>query len=165
MIKIGDVFEIPLSNGHKAFGQLVYKDKQMGPLIQVFDLIIDRTVDDVQQLKDSEPLFPPVITGINAMVRKGIWKVIGNLPVENFIYPNFIRTLYDTKTGKAGIWFLWDGKRVIRVGEKLSDEHKKLEYLVVWSPFDLVERIETGKYPFPYSELINNNQFEPRKLE
>lgn len=163
MIKIGDIIEISLSNGHKAYGQLVCKDKQMGPLIQIFDLTNDKGIEDIQQLKNVKPLFPPVITGVNAMVRQDLWKVIGHLPIETFVYPNFIRTLYDEKTGKAGTWYLWDGEKNIRIGSRLSDKHKKLEYLIVWSPFDLVERIETGVYPFPYGELIKNNRFEPRK--
>jgi len=163
MIKIGDIFKIPLSNRRKAYGQFVYKDQQMGPLILVFNLITERQIDDIQKLINVKPLFPPVITGVNAMTRTGNWKVIGKLPVENFTYPNFIRNLYDEKTGKAGIWLLWDGEKNIRIGRKLSDKQKKLEYLVVWSPQDVVYRIETGTYPFPYGDLIVKNEFEPRK--
>jgi hypothetical protein len=36
-----------------------------------------------------------------------------------------------------------------------------LEFLSVWSPYDVAERIETGKGLFPNSELILNNQFTP----
>ena len=36
--KVGDIFEIPLSNREKAYGQYLHYSK-MGPLIQVFDLI------------------------------------------------------------------------------------------------------------------------------
>ena len=42
-------------------------------------------------------------------------------------------------------------------------EYKKLEFLVVWDPKNVVDRIETGKTPFPYSDLIENNEFTPIK--
>lgn len=162
MIKLGDVFELRLSNGRKAYGQFVHKDKVMGPLLQVFSLVTekDATLDEIMR---SGPLFPPVITGLYAAVRKGLWKVVGHLPVENFIYPNFIRTLYDQETGKASIWFLWNGEKSIRIGSELTPEQKKLEYLAVWSPYDVVLRIEAGELPFPYGELIRDNKFKPKK--
>jgi hypothetical protein len=34
---------------------------------------------------------------------------------------------------------------------------------VVWSPADIVERIETGQVPFPYGDLIRANAFAPRR--
>ncbi len=165
MVKIGDIFDIPLSNGRRAYGQLVFKDKQFGPLIQVFDLISSTQINDVQQLENLKPLFPPVITGVNAMTRAGKWTVIGHSSVENFIYPKFVRTFYDENSGEACIWFIWDGEKETRLGKILPDEYKKLEYLVVWSPFDVVARIETGEYPFPYGDLIAKNQFKPKRQE
>jgi hypothetical protein len=111
----------------------------------------------------SKPLFPPVITGLYAAIKNGSWKVIGHQPVLNFIHPRFLSNLYDPDTGKAGIWFLWDGERDIRIGPTLPPEYKELEFLVVWTPQLVVNRIETGKIPFPYGDLIKNNKFTPVK--
>ena len=44
MPKIGDIFEIPLKNEKKAYGQFVFNDIEQGPLIQVFDLIVKNGV-------------------------------------------------------------------------------------------------------------------------
>ena len=161
-IGIGDIIEMPLSNGRKVFGQYVFMDKKMGPLVQVFDLITEHPIQ-LEQLKDAKALFPPVITGLFAAIRTKLWHVIGHLPVEGFVYPKFVSTFYNEKNGKAGVWFMWDGEKSIRIGDKLSPEYKKLEYLVVWDPHDVVHRIETKEYPYPYGDLIQRNAFTPRK--
>ena len=134
----------------------------MGHLFQVYDLITEGIVQ-IDQLKEAKPLFPPVIVGLRAALRLGLWTIVGWMPVDEFVYPNFVSTLYDQKTGKARIWFLWDGERYIRIGDKLPEKYKKLEYSIVWSPYDVVKRIETGEYPFPYRELIQNNEFTPKQ--
>jgi hypothetical protein len=160
-LRVGDILGIPLSDGRTAFGQYMHWDKKMGPLVQIFDLV---TVHEIQpeQLENAEPLFPPIFTGLFAAVRTGFWKVIGHRNIVDFIYPEFVSTFYDEKTGKARLWFLWDGEHSTRIGYKLPPEYKQLEYLVVWDPHDIVARIETGEYPYPYGDLIQNNSFQPR---
>lgn len=160
MIRIGDLFEIPLSSGKNAYGQYVFRDK-MGPMIQVFDLITENRIS-IDQLKNPKLLFPPIIIGLSAAIRTGFWTIIGSMPIERFKYPNFVSTLYNEKTGKAGIWFLYNGEEDVRIGPILPDELKKLEFLIVWSPHDVTHRIETGEYPFPYRDLIMHNELKPR---
>ncbi len=162
-LKIGDIFEMTLSDHRKAYGQYIYWDKKMGPLVQIFDLIF---VDEInlEDLAAAKPLFPPVITGLFAAVKTGLWNVIGNFPVKDFKYHPFVSTLFDQKTGEARIWFLWDGEKSIKLGYQLTASQKQLEYLTVWNPPNLMKRIETGEYPFPYGDLIQNNKFIPNVL-
>jgi hypothetical protein len=134
----------------------------MGPIIQVFDLFSDSKIR-AQEFETAQPLFPPIFTGLFAAIRTGLWSIVGKSGIKDFVYPNFVSTLYDQKTGKARTWFLWDGNKSIPLGLQLPDEYKKLEYLVVWSPYDVVKRIETGEYLYPYRELIMNNEFVPRQ--
>lgn len=162
MVKLGAVFEIPLEKGLFAYGQYVFKDLKMGPIVQVFDLFSESRIQ-VKELDFAKPLFPPIITGIIVAIRSGLWSVIGKREVKNFIYPNFVSAYYDQKTGKARTWFLWDGAKYIPLGSQLPEEFKRLEYLIVWSPSDVVRRIETGEYLFPYRELILNNEFMPHQ--
>jgi hypothetical protein len=162
MIKVGDVFEITLSDGRYAYGQYVFRDQKMGPIVQIFDLISEEHVS-IGQLGSVRSLFPPIITGLFAAIRTGMWKVIGRRPVEGFAYQNFVSTLFDDKTGKARIWFLWNGEKSIKLGPQLPKEYKNLEYLMVWNPPDVVKRIETGEYVFPFRELILNNEFAPKE--
>jgi hypothetical protein len=157
--KVGDIFEIPLSKGRKAYGQYLHHSK-MGPIVQVFDLISDNVTID--QIVSSNLLFPPVITGLYAAIKNGYWKVIGYRPILGFVHPKFVSTLYDQDTGKAGIWFLWNGEIDIQIGPVLPSEYKNLEFLVVWDPTNVVHRIETREMPFPYGDLIKNNEFIPK---
>jgi hypothetical protein len=164
-IKIGDIFEIYLSDGRMAYGQYVYQDKTMGPLIQVFDKI-SRTKLSIDDLRDAHPLFPTVITGLFAAIRDGVWTVVGNTPVNQFKYPGFLKNLFDSKTGKARTWFLWNGMTSMPLGSTLSTDQKKLEFLVIWNPSDIVERIEAGgARPYPFEDLIERNQFKPLQSE
>ncbi len=159
--KIGDIFEIPLSDGRKAYGQLLNLSK-MGPIIQVFDLISDGS-PTLEEIVDSKLLFPPVITGLFAAIRDKMWKVIGNIPVPNFVQPNFVTARYDEQTGEVRRWSLWDGEKFTGIGPELPLEYKDYEFLVVWTPIHVVRRIETGQMPFSYYDLIKNNRYTPRK--
>jgi hypothetical protein len=145
----------------KAYGQYLHYST-MGPIIQVFDILAKDDVT-IEQIMTSHRLFPPVITGLFAAIKNKVWKIIGYRPVTNFVHPQFISTLYNQQTGKAGIWFLWDGERDLKIGSALPSEYKGLEFLVVWNPQDIVDRIETGEIPFPYGDLIKNNEFTPVK--
>lgn len=144
-VKVGDIIEIPLSDGRKAYGQYVFKDEKQGPLLQVFNLITkDRP--ELEVILNSELLFPPVFTGLMAAVHRGLWTVIGYKEVENFIYPNFIAHAHDKSVTNAP-YYLWDGKEYKLLGKELPEEFNKLEQLVVWNPPMVTERIESGKIP------------------
>ncbi len=156
LVKIGDIFEIPISNNRKAFGQYIYYDEKQGPLIQVFDYYLKNNEGvDLNSIVKSKMLFPPIIVGLTAAIRNKLWNIVGNKSIENFIYPGFVSTLRNPKTNEATIWFYWDGSKWINLGKKLKNEYKKKEFLAVYSPYDIPERIETGKKP--YEELVLTN--------
>lgn len=134
----------------------------MGPIIQVF-AHIDYERPELDLILNSGALFPPIITGLFAAVRTGFWKKIGSKKVESVHYPGFISTLYDQITREAAIWYYWDGEKSIQLGPKLPEEYITKEYLMVWDPHDVIHRIETGAYPFPYKDLIMYNKYSPRK--
>ncbi len=161
MAKVGQVFEIPLSGQKKAFGQFLRKDK-MGPMIQVFNLI-SKDTPEINVILNSDQMFPPIFTGVTAALRNGFWKALVVTQVKYFEYPGFISNFHNEKTGTAGIWFYWNGEKSIRLGNELPEKYKNKEYLMVWDPHDVVLRIETGEYPFPYKDLIRNNKYTPRE--
>jgi hypothetical protein len=162
IIKVGDIFEIPLSEGRKAFGHYLYFSKK-GPLVQIYNIITEKDIE-IQEITKAEPLFPPVITGLHAAIKAKMWRVIGHIAVVDFVHPFFVSTLYNEKTGKAGLWFLWDGQKDVRIGSILPEKYKNLEFLIVWNPKNIERRIETGEMPYPYRDLIRNNEFVPREL-
>lgn len=149
-VRVGDIFQIPLSDGRMAYGQYVYRDKKHGPIIRIFDVITEDDVDfDTirDRLVRAQLLFPPVITGVYAAVKTGLWKVIGRLPVDDFEYPKFINVL-DENYHPISDWFLITKDKTIRLGKRLPSKYKNLEILAVWSPYDVVHRIETGENPY-----------------
>jgi hypothetical protein len=161
MVKVGDLFEITLSDGRKAIGHFVYWDEKYGPFIQVFNIIKYKYELKIEDAITKGYMFPPIITGLKAAVRKGLWPVIGKRKITDFKYPNFLRAYWNEKTGEVKNWFLFDGVNTFSLGSVLPEEYKNLEYLVVWSPFDVIYRIETGTIPFPYGEMIRDNKFIP----
>jgi hypothetical protein len=155
--RVGDVYQIPLSDGRSAYGQYVYFDKRYGPLIQIYDYFTKGQKNiDLDQITNSPALFPPVITGINSNIRDGDWKIIGNKQVANFVYPGFISTLEDPRTRQATTWYFWDGIKSERLGTGLPQKYKSLEFLAVY-PGKMVEsRIISGEKP--YKKLIETNR-------
>jgi len=154
-IKIGDVFEIPLSDGRKAYGQYLFRDGRMGPLIRVFDLFSSEEVRTellLDRLRSARSLFPPVITGLVAAISTGFWQVIGHMPIGEFTYPGFISAMHEDYE-QRGPWYLWNGEKYIQLGRNLPEEYKHLEFLVVWDPHDIPHRMETGQNP--YEKLIH----------
>ncbi len=153
-VQVGDVFEIPLSDGKIAYGQYVYRDQRNGPIIQVFETTSNTRIgfDQVQgQLIHAKLLFPPVATGLFAAIRTGLWRVIGHIPIKDFKYPRFISVFHENYQPMSD-WFLIELNEDVRIGKRLPEKYKNLELLTVWSPYDIVHRIETGENP--YTEMI-----------
>lgn len=103
----------------------------MGPIIRVFDLISKEQQIDLNSLLERKLLFPPIITGLFAAIRTGLWKKVGKLPVANFTHPMFILSRWNDRTGEVLYWSLWDGINFIDMGKYLPEEYKDLEFLTV----------------------------------
>ena len=76
------------------------------------------------------------------------WKVVGNIPAENFKYPGFIWK--DGGSHSKNVvtrWHFFDGKSNIEIGKRLPNEYKKLAYQANFPPEGVVERILTDKDP------------------
>ena len=144
-IKIGDVYQIPLPNGHFAFAQYVYLHSLMGYLVRVFYHIQETgdTIPSPEQLLASGQRFPPVFVGLVAAVRTGKWRRVGKFPVENFQFPVF-RTTSAAKLGIRDDWQLWDGECYRFVG-KLPEEYRSFEIRQVWGLGNLAARIVGGR--------------------
>jgi hypothetical protein len=71
--KIGDVFEIPLSDGRQAYCQYVLRKDDFGDMVRVFRLFSSEPLISTNQLLGNGILFPPVFAALLAAVRGGIW--------------------------------------------------------------------------------------------
>lgn len=149
-LRPGDVFEIPLSDGRKAYGQYAFKDK-MGPIVLIFQNLTQPDEEpEIEELDPKKLLFPPVFTGLNAAIKANLWKVIVHRPIEKFEYPGFVSAHYNHEVGRYGNWYLWNGEEYRLLGQDLPEKYRSLERLVIWDPMDIVERIESGDNPYEY---------------
>lgn len=160
-IKIGVVFQIPLSDGRKAYAQYVYDD--WGNIIRIFNYFTSGDEKpDLDKIDTSDLLFPPIHAGIHFGVRSCGWKVIGKLPATDYIFKGFLshqEVLPMPKDRKEPVriqsWTLWDGKKHIPLGEKLPEEYQNYESRAIFAPDHIVERIETGFDMFAYPKKHN----------
>lgn len=143
-IKIGDIYEIPLPDKRYAYAQHVNRNAEYGYLIRVFNQIVTVPMRDIDQLDESQLLFPPVFVGLRATVSSGRWKRIGNKPVNTFTFPLFRQTI-GTKPGTYSDWRIWDGVLTKKVGA-LPVSYRSLELECVWGDEGLEERIVAGTY-------------------
>ncbi|MEN4013084.1 MAG: Imm26 family immunity protein [Bellilinea sp.] len=148
-LRVGSVFEIPLGGNRKAFGRYLHKDLQSGPIIHIFNTILDNTQEiNISKLPDFGNMFPPVFVGLHAAIREGYWKIVGFIPVKNFHYPGFITAHWGGDPPKIHQWLLWDGKQYRSLGSKLPEKYKNFEFYGVYTAYDITKRIETGEGSF-----------------
>lgn len=149
-LKVGDIIEIPLPNGKKAYGQYLGKDS-WGDLLQIFDYVADQKSElDLPVLKTMNIKFGPILTRIRVgiKIREFNWKKIGNIKVTSFKRPHFIwKEGGPMAKSITTRWYLYDGIKSTEIGKKLPNEYKSLEYLTNYSPQSLVIRIATGENP------------------
>lgn len=162
-LKLGDIFEIPLSGNRKTYGQYIFMDKRYGPLVRIFNYIVKLSdVPKIEKIIQAPLLFPPIIMGIHATIREGIWKVVGNIKMTDFTYPGFLHPNWDPTTGHASRWSLWNGETTIDLGEKVPGHYKEKECIAVYSYDLVVKRIETGHVTFKH--LIDTNYYHPDQI-
>lgn len=161
MIRVGDIFEIQIAHRRFVYGQYVHKS-ELGPMVVIYDMFFDEPIVDVNLLKNSKLLFPPVLTGLNAAIKSRLWKRVGRIDVLDYSDTKFISAWWDDKTGKVHHWSLWDGKQFVRIGSLLPDEYKNLEFCIVWDPQNLMKRIISKEVPYPYKDMIKYGNYDPK---
>ena len=144
ILKIGDIFCIPLQTGQYAYGQLVFRDSTSEYpyqfMVRIFDFF-SKEIIDISELDTTRLLFPPVFTGLLGAIRDDAWYIIGRKPVEDFTFPLFRVCKFYDAPGKYDRWYLWDGQKETFLGE-LPENYRLLENLCLWGYELLRERIE-----------------------
>lgn len=150
-IKIGDIFEIPLKNKKKAFGQYVFSDRNTGPIIQIFDYIISTNqTPDIIGIVNSKLRFPPVYTGIGGIIKLGRWKVISHQDVTNYHFNGFLTVRWNMNTKVVTKWLFYDGNKDVDLGLNLPEKFRDLEWCAILSYDHIEKRIETGFSTFDF---------------
>lgn len=142
-VKIGDVFEVPTSNG-LVYGQYTHKNDEYGALIRIFTGFYPTRPNDLTTIS-LQPVQFTVFFPIQRAVNLGLITHCANFPVipENAVFPIF-RSASRSKEGKrsADNWWVWDGATSKRLGRILTEEEKKYPVEGIISFPLLVERAE-----------------------
>jgi hypothetical protein len=157
--KIGDVFSVKIDEGSKKYFQLVAFDLTQlnSDVIRAFKEVypIDANPDLAEVLNGEVEFYAHCVTKFG--VKMELWEKVGNKPDLGNIKQILFRNSedYGSKVEKEPIkisdkWYVW------RIGEKFKDvgrlegENRKAEIGIVVNPYDVLERIKTGKYSFVY---------------
>ncbi len=154
--KIGDIFSVNLENGYKKYFQLIAYD-----LTQLNSDVI-RSFKDEYKIGDA-PSLQRIIDGeiefyAHCVTKSGLklnlWIKEGNITEVGNLNDIIFRDTNDYSNPNVEIsnnWYIWriNDKDFTRVG-KLIGENRKAEIGIVINPFDIVNRIKTGKYQFQY---------------
>lgn len=160
--KIGDVFSVKIDENNKKYFQLIAFDS-----IQLNSDVI-RAFKKVYSLADSPELSDIVTDEVDFYahcvtkfgLKMGLWETTGNI-LEVGDYSNVIfKDTNDagTRPGQqvaiSDKWYIWriNDLDFTNVG-KLEGENRKAEIGVVVNPYDIVDRIKTGKYNFFYPDF------------
>ncbi|MGH7203249.1 MAG: Imm26 family immunity protein [Candidatus Levyibacteriota bacterium] len=173
LIKVGDVFKIPLSNNKFAYGQFVYEDKKRGDILRVFDKQTKGAAEqlNIADIDSSKLQFPPIYASMWWAVKEHGWEVIGTLPVDDYTFKGFLYHMavpgyYPDGGGKVKEWSLWDGEKYIDLGEKLPDKYLDYEDTGILPADLVVQRIETGfdslEYPKKYNRYITRDELKAK---
>lgn len=148
LAKLGDVIEIPLSNGKFVSAQYVGNGEQAGlagPLIRLFSPVRSNPVSSLSEIDFQSELIPPVFVGINPPLRTKRWRIIGNVPYNEFEFPRF-RYTSDLTPGTKTNWKIINPDGSWDVVGSLPQSMQKLGFPYVYSADTLDRRLTTGRY-------------------
>lgn len=158
--KIGDVFWVRINDVSKKFFQLIAFDSTQlnSDVIRVFKEAypIEDTPEISEIIKGEVDFYAHCVTKLG--LKMMLWEIVGNslnigeLSIILFRGSSDSGSISsDTQMKVSFNWYVWQigDANFTRVG-KLEGENKKAELGLVVNPYDITERIKTGKYSFFY---------------
>ena len=146
VLKIGDVFCIPLLDDKYAYCQYVYESASKASMIRVSNKISTKPMT-VEELGDfNELLFEPVFAFLRDAVKDNNWFRIGNLNFNNFKIPTLKSCWYINETKQSVIFRLVNGNNFTIVDQVdiLDPLYKNLEYDSIYVGESIEFRIRKG---------------------
>ncbi len=161
--KIGDIFSVSINETEKRYMQLVAFDLTQlnSDVVRAFKKIypIGANPSSNEIINDEIFFYAHCVTKFG--IKLNLWEKIGqNLNVGNINNIIFKGTSdYGRKAGEEPIrisnnWYVWriNDDKFTKVG-KLEGENRNAEIGLVVNPYDIVDRIRTGKYNFFYPDF------------
>ncbi|HRK06003.1 MAG TPA: hypothetical protein PLW14_13010 [Chlorobiota bacterium] len=150
--KIGDVFEVPISETEKKYFQLIAFDMTQlnSDVIRAFKLVVP--------LDESPKIADIIASGVEFYahcvtkwgVKDGSWSKIGKSPDVGNLDNILFRGSSDYGNPQIKVsdsWYIWQiNQKTVRVG-KLEGENRNAEIGLVFTSTDIVHRMKHGFYP------------------
>jgi hypothetical protein len=149
--ELGDFYSIPLLDGRFGHATYVYRIPRYCDLLQVLDLITIEPAH-LDGLIGVKSMFPPIKTVVSVGISRAGWQLVSHTePDPNFRPPIFRGSNSASVTEQPGVyedWWLSSGPNDWTFAGKLTEEMRDLEYDCFWNPWELADRIATGKNPY-----------------
>jgi len=139
--EIGDIIEIPTSNGF-AYAQYTHRHDKFGALLRVLDGFFKSRPKEFDALVKRKHRFV-IFFPLGAALRRKIFPIVGHaeVPDDAKDFPIF-RSGAVGKNGKVATWWLWDGKKEWRIGH-LTPEQRRLPIRGVVNYAALIQMIDS----------------------
>ncbi len=154
--KIGDVFSIKKKNNDYRFFQYISDDSTQlnSNVIRVFKKEISNidNIDLNNIINNETDFYAHVMLKLGEKLK--VWEKIGNFDFKNE-YDIIFRNSSDYGEPDIKIsenWWIWKINEKEKFVGKLTNNYKNSEIGIVVTPFDIVQRIETGNYQFVYPD-------------
>ena len=161
--KIGDVFSVKIDENNKKYFQLIAYDLTVlnSDVIRAFRQVYPISANpNLSEIVNGEiEFYAHYVTKLG--VKINLWEKVGSIKEVGYLNHILFRNtndygeLVDGKPIKISEkWYVWhiNDENFTRVG-KLTSENRKAEIGVIVNPYDIVERIKTGKYSFFYPDF------------
>lgn len=161
--KIGDIFSVKIDKDNKKYFQLVAFDLTQlnSDVIRTFkkEYPISANPDLSEIVSGEVEFYTHCVTKLG--LKMNLWEKVGFISDVGKIDNILFRGSSDSgsKVGEENVkvserWYVWriNDKNFTRVG-KLKGENRKAEIGIVVNPYDVVERMKTGKYSFFYPDF------------
>ncbi len=158
--RIGDVFSVKIDDSNEKYFQLIAFDLTQlnSDVIRAFEkpYPIGSSPDLSEIIKGEVEFYAHCVTKLG--IKMNVWEKIGNTSeigdTSNILFRG--TSDYGSMVGEEPIkvsnnWYVWrvNDEDFTRVG-KLEGANRDAEIGIVVNPFDIAERIKTGKYSFIY---------------
>lgn len=161
LIKEGDVFSVVTDQYHKRYFQFIgYDQTELNTqVIRVFktNYPLDSFPDLASVVVDKVDFYAHVILRLGLFMK--LWQKIGNVSLEgqaDILFRIVDVDMENRLLGPVAVsnnWYIWQMNKPVKYIGKLQGENRKAELGLVISPYALIERMKTGKYPFSYPDF------------
>ncbi|WP_406698430.1 hypothetical protein V5E97_06130 [Singulisphaera sp. Ch08] len=143
--KTGDVVRITARRGY-AYAQVSHIHKNFGCLLRILDGFF-APQQGIPNVGDFPEIFQTYMFYQDLLI-SGYSEIVCNAPLRDEFktHPLMRDGVRNPKTGKVGVWWLWDGIKEWPIGV-LPENMRGLSLRGIWNYKMLIDRIENGWRP------------------